>query len=90
MSGLRPRSASAATSTLRRPMSDIRYRTWRLRLLSSIVSSSTATMRPTPAQASPAMVHDPRPPAPSTTTVAFRSASCISLALESADAWSPK
>ena len=90
ISGFSARSISAATSTLRRPMSHIRYSTCRFRLLSSIVSSSTATMRPTPAHASPAMVHDPSPPAPSTNTVASRSASCMLAALEPVDVWSPK
>ena len=67
---------AAADSALGRPMSDWPWMIWRCRLDSSTVSKSTMPSVPTPAAARYISAGEPRPPAPTQSTLAFFSRFC--------------
>src|SRR6266498_2006161 len=71
---------SRALSSLGRPMSEVPWMTCRCRLEASTSSKSTMPMWPTPAAARYMALGEPRPPAPISSTLAFFSRFCPSIA----------
>src|SRR5688500_9089583 len=67
---------SRALSAFERPTSDCPWMIWRCRLDSSTVSNSTMPSVPTPAAARYMRTGEPRPPAPTASTLAFLSRFC--------------
>ena len=72
-SGLMPLMAISAESTFGVPIRSVVWMTWRWRLERSTSSSSTTPSVPTPAAARYSAVGEPRPPAPSSSTLALSS-----------------
>src|SRR3569833_3413157 len=70
-SGLISLMEAAADSALGRPTSDCPWITWRCRLDSSTTSKSMTPRVPTPAAARYSRAGEPRPPAPTHSTLAF-------------------
>ncbi len=75
-SGLSSRMLSRADSALLRPTSDWPWMIWRCRLDSSTTSKSMMPSVPTPAAARYSSAGEPRPPAPTHSTLAFFSRFC--------------
>src|SRR4051794_2516233 len=77
--GLISSMESRALSALDRPTSDLPWMIWRCRFDSSTTSNSTMPSVPTPAAARYMSTGEPRPPAPTASTLAFFSRFCPSI-----------
>ncbi len=79
MYGLMPLTVSRADSALERPMSAWLWMIWRWRFDSSTSSNSMIPSVPTPAAARYMRAGEPRPPAPTQSTLAFFNRFCPSI-----------
>ena len=80
ISGLISSTESRADSAFDRPMSRWPWMIWRCRFDSSTTSKSTMPSVPTPAAARYIRAGEPRPPAPTQSTLAFLSRFCPAIA----------
>ena len=86
-SGFRAVIVCSAESTLATPIRSVEWITWRCRLERSTVSSSTIPSVPTPAAARYRAVGEPRPPAPSSSTLASSSFCWPSMPTSGSSRW---